>query len=432
MTREHRIAIARIISDIIRADNIIEESEIRKLKESMARYGISRLYMTEARHIRFSDAVNALSRLPLKFRKEFYDCIAEIAVSDNVCATREALMLIALQYCLLADNKPQGKGKEPYLVSCAIGEASFEDLYMVYLESSYDERRNKELREQFRLLVTVARLYGFNFIYIPKLVEEFLRMDAQYVKDVIGYMSPSLNEDFIGKVYERLCEMTTAQFFKNVVYERLKVHTLRDTPPSLLINIGTSVVPYCSSEGPVQYYTEFLCVPIGEHIMTLIDDFLGRFQNLASVRQTITVANSQGQFKYFGFYKALFDFLIAPPPVEPELIFAGLDMKRNRNHVVFRFADGSEKSVDLAPKEYDNYLAAAKGQLTAAKADRFAISRLNSKIQKMLPGLTYIDQYKLVRPEKTNRYELGLDPSKIKERITDYAKDTITELPLLQ
>lgn len=35
MTGEHRIAIARIISDIIRADNIIEESEIKLLHEYM-------------------------------------------------------------------------------------------------------------------------------------------------------------------------------------------------------------------------------------------------------------------------------------------------------------------------------------------------------------------------------------------------------------
>ena len=60
MTREHRIAIARIISDIIRADNIIEESEIKLLHEYMKSYGIKRSHMEEARRMRFSDAVVTL------------------------------------------------------------------------------------------------------------------------------------------------------------------------------------------------------------------------------------------------------------------------------------------------------------------------------------------------------------------------------------
>lgn len=36
MTREQRTAMARIISDMIKADNIIEESEIRDMKKLMS------------------------------------------------------------------------------------------------------------------------------------------------------------------------------------------------------------------------------------------------------------------------------------------------------------------------------------------------------------------------------------------------------------
>ena len=36
MTKEQRTAIARIISDMIKADNIIEESEIKDMKQLMS------------------------------------------------------------------------------------------------------------------------------------------------------------------------------------------------------------------------------------------------------------------------------------------------------------------------------------------------------------------------------------------------------------
>ena len=41
MTKEQRTAIARIISDMIKADNIIEESEIRDMKKLMAEYSVT-------------------------------------------------------------------------------------------------------------------------------------------------------------------------------------------------------------------------------------------------------------------------------------------------------------------------------------------------------------------------------------------------------
>ena len=38
MTKEQRTAMARIISDMIKADNIIEESEIKDMKRLMSDY----------------------------------------------------------------------------------------------------------------------------------------------------------------------------------------------------------------------------------------------------------------------------------------------------------------------------------------------------------------------------------------------------------
>ena len=423
MTREQRTAIARIISDMIKADNIIEESEIKDMKSLMLNYAITHQEMNDARKIRLTDAVSILKELSLKDRKAFFDKIYSIAMSDNICVPREALLLIALQYCLIESNRRTDNGKhlpQPYLISCPTGEASFNDQYMVYLESSYNEDRNAELMRHFRLLVTITRLYGFNFIYIPKMVEEFRGMNEQYVKDVISYMAPNLDESFISQVYNRLCNMTTVDFFRNVLYERLQVKTLHNTPPSLLINIGTSVVPYCSIGGTVQYYTEFLCIPISIDILSLVDEILGFYQSKVSIRQSITLNDSKGQFKYFGFYKALFDFLVAPPPIAPNLIFLGQDMKTGRYQIAFKFDDGNEKKIVLTPREYNIYLQVAiRSYKSSTKGlpvsyDKYikpTIAHLKSKISSEMPDLTYSNQYK---PERDgNTYVLRLEKSKV-------------------
>lgn len=427
MTRDHKVAIARIVSDMIKADNIIEQNEIKDMKELMSKYSIDSQKMSDARLLRFSEAVNSLKDLPAKGQKMIFDDIYSIALSDKICVPREALLLMALQYCLINNDRNVNNGRllpKPYLISCPTGEASFNDQYMVYLESSYDEERNKELKQHFRLLVTITRLCGFNFIYIPKMVEEFRTMNEQYVKDVISYMAPNLENSFIQQVYDRLCDMTTVDFFRNVLYERLQVKALHNTPPSLLINIGTSVVPYCSAGGSVRYYTEFLCIPISSSILSLVDDILDFYQSKVSIRQSITISDSKGQFKYFGFYKALFDFLVAPPPVAPDLVFLGQDMKTGRYQIAFKFDDENEKKVSLTPKEYDIYFQVAlktyksrtKGlPVSYDKHIKPTVAHLKSKISCEIPDLTYSSQYK---PEREgNAYVLRLDKSKVFVRI---------------
>ena len=147
MTKEQRIAISRVISDMIKADNIIEETEIQDMKQLMSDYSLTRQDMEAAQNIKLSDAIPVLRVLPKKVREELVNKIYGIAQSDNVCVPREALLLIALKYCLLDEEKKQKDGKplpKPYLVSCATGEATLNDQYMVYIESKFDKGMNDE------------------------------------------------------------------------------------------------------------------------------------------------------------------------------------------------------------------------------------------------------------------------------------------------
>ena len=440
MTHEQRTAMARIISDMIKADNIIEESEIIDMRNLMARYSITQQDMSDARNLRFSEAVMLLQDLSKKERQEFFDSIYSIAKSDNVCVPKEALLLIALRYCLVEHDRKDANGKKipkPYLISCPAAETAISDQYMVYLESSFDEERNAEVMRDFKLLVTQSKLNGFNFVYIPKMVEEFKAMDAQYVKDVITYMAPQLNDDVIMDVYDRLCKMTTSEFFHSILYEKLQVKALYDAKPSILINIGTSVVPYCAADGSVQYYTEFLCIPIATTTLSLVEEILDFYQSKVSVK-TITLTDNKGQFKYFGFYKALFDFLIAPPPVAPDLVFLGQSPKDDKFYVAFRFKDGMERVIKLMPKRYELYFETAmktynsrtKG-LPTANIDRPLMSKLRTSIAEELKDVSFVDQYK---PEKNgNVYQLRLDKSKVFVRSYDFNDpEEYTDVPITE
>lgn len=420
MNKDQRTAMARIISDMIKADNIIEENEIKDMKMLMSKYSITQQDMSNARNIKFSEAVMILQNTSKKERQIFFDCIYKIALSDNVCVPKEALLLIALQYCLVDIDRKVFDGNKipkPFLISCPTNESSISDQYMVYLENTYDEKRNTEIMRDFKLLVTQSKLNGFNFIYIPKMVEEFKEMDSQYVKDVISYMAPQLDNIVVGEVYERLCKMTTKEFFYSVMYKKLHVKALYDVKPSVLINIGTSVLPYCATDGSVQYYTEFLCVPIVNSTLNIVEELLKFYQSKVSIK-SITINDNKGQFKYFGFYKALFDFLIAPPPVAPDLIFLGQNIKDGKYYIAFKFNEGRERRISLMPKRYELYYNIAKATycttnkgLPVSKVDKSVMSHLRKEISRELKDVSFIDHYK---PERIgNVYVMSLEKNKI-------------------
>ena len=60
-TTKERIAIARIVSDMIKADNIIEESEIEMLNKLKKDYNLDSRTLSEARHIRFSTLIKHIN-----------------------------------------------------------------------------------------------------------------------------------------------------------------------------------------------------------------------------------------------------------------------------------------------------------------------------------------------------------------------------------
>lgn len=434
MTQKQKSALARIISDMIKADNIIDIGEIQAMQELTIKYGISPQNMEQARKMRFSDSVNELKSLEQEEREEIYEHIKKLTMSDNVCVQKEALLMIALKYCLLESNQHTlslpGKSFKPKLISCPTSESSINDPYIVYIESSYDEKRNEDISKNFRLIVAEAQLKGFHFIYIPELVKEFQQMSAEYVQDVIKFMAPSMEDNYVKRIYRDLGRMTTQSFFLEVLYERLNVRVDRDVVPSLLINIGTSVVPYCVIEGPVQYYTEFLHLPLCKETFSTVDEMLSYYSSIVNFPERPQHGNSN-QFRYFGFYKALFNFLIAPPRTKPNVTFVEANMRSNRYSVVFQSEGQSVDSCNyrrtmwLTPKEFEVYKKIALSGWNISRGGRIApvVSHIKNKIRETLIDLTEPETYMPIK--NGNTYRLDIADSMLFEEVSEYRDDSL-------
>ena len=446
-TVKERVAIARIVSDMIKADNIIEESEIELLNQFKNDYNIDSQILAKARQVKFSTAVTDLSALSPDKKIEIFTAIKNMAAADGLCVPKEAMLLLALRYAFgIEKDKNTRKYKvnrqnDVRLISCPTGETSITSQYVIYIEGKDNPAANENIQKSFEFNVLNLRQWGFDFIYIPSLIQEFSTMNVEYVKDVISYMAPELTKETIDVVYERLLKMDTVTFCNHVLAEKLHVEEVKNAVPSLFINIGTSIVPYCTVSGPVECYTEFLCMPLSEDVTLQIKEFLKAYSKLVSFHSTPNAAyigENLNRFKYFGFYKAMFDFLVKAEPKESDIILHPWNNS-------FEFPQISLADLVLSPQEaaiyklildctYNHPLGGLPTAYTpydgeirkkykaiyhrddAVLPDNLAPirSRIEAKMRKQLDGLVNIDEY--IPRLKDGKYYISAPSSRIKIR----------------
>ena len=190
MYDEFRIAILRIMYDIVNADGFIDDAEISALEELKKKYGIvsngqeNTDLIARSNKISFGEAVNILRKWRDKEElieegssgkystKNFWEDINHLARIDGDCSTDEAHLLLAIQYMLSGDEDEVTKGVDKQnesddlkLVLGELSEKEKEIMYMRYGLSGKNEMTQKE----------VASMLGISQSYISRIEKKVIK-----------------------------------------------------------------------------------------------------------------------------------------------------------------------------------------------------------------------------------------------------------------
>ena len=308
MSPKEKVAAARVISDIIKADSIIEKSEMEMLTDLRKRFEIRSEHLQKGQGITFSEALSILRDMEPDDAEVFLEAVYNLSISDGSCCPSEAQLILAIKYCF-----EEGLREHAEVFSCNSTDFNItSSQYVVYVESKTDKIINDAIRSNLERIVNALKVIGFDFIYIPKLVQEFRVMSPEYVKDVINYMAPQLDRGTaVQNIYDRMCSLSTYEFCQKVLCEENKVNAIKDTAPSLLVSVGNSIVPYVDSSVGCHTYMEFLKIQIQDDVVDEVSKMCSIYQGLVDDRVVMPIRGRKDRFKYFGFYKALLDFLVA-------------------------------------------------------------------------------------------------------------------------
>lgn len=422
MTRDQRVAISRILSDIIKADGIIEAKAMTEMMRLLEEYHVSPQEQSDSHKMLFTQAVTILhDELPRLERRGIYNNVERFTKAYTGHHPNAILLLLAFYFCMLCDDMSSDPKKKPYMVASERN-SHHRGRFLAYVESSYHEEYNAELSDDasYQLYSLKCQMAGINMIYVPRLCEEFKRTDKQQVINIVKFLAPTIESDVAESIHDRICNSKTEDLYRRLVYEPLSSQLDKEICPTLFLNVATSTIPYGVAEGPIEYRCEYLCIPLSKSLKDHLQDIFAFCYSKMNGKAMVQLNESSGQLKIFGFYRDIFNYLLAPPASEPDLIFEGQDPKSAKYFISMRFADRTQ-SINLSPKEYEAFLEIAikthksrsRGLSIGLNRQELApvISHIRSKIATTFPELALMDRYK---PERDgNIYTLKLDKHKI-------------------
>ncbi|MGM9804610.1 MAG: hypothetical protein ACI308_10595 [Muribaculaceae bacterium] len=303
-------AIARLLSDFIKADQIIAEGEMNALSKFSIEYNICDSDKVAAMNMKFSDAIEELRGLTYSQRKQLISDFAEMTLSDGRCVPQEAMLLIAVNYCLGVDRKYFDSAK--VLCSDTVG-LQLDRYKVIYVEGKYDEKINNQIKENLRNIRNELGVIGIDFVYIPEVGSDFAAMSSTYLNDVISYLAPNLSRQQRQSVYNALCQIDTAYFCRHLLGNKLGIKDVANTEPALLVTVGSTSMPYVSpSDGAVTHksYNHFLKIAIGDDVMDVVKRFVDCYKRYVDVLVSTAMAPEINRLMYYGFNRTLFDLLI--------------------------------------------------------------------------------------------------------------------------
>ena len=306
MRHHQKIAIARLISDLIKADDVICKEEIALYNHIVCSFEISQDELYEAQFVSQAEAVAYIKNMLPSEQKKILSILQKAAYSDNSCVAREALLLQSLSLTLNDTSN-----KYHLLSTLTKGWQNLEK-YVVYIESDYMQAINEEIMQQYEMIANLLHLWKFEFIYIPKLTQSFREMDRTYLCDIIRYMNPRLSSEMLNNLYDRLTNFTTESFTHEYLANSSHHNHFYDIEPSLLINVSTSHVPATSPSQQDTYFINFLTIRLEDEpdcVLNEVRRFLDQYETYITEPEYHRPKRGKTLFRYHGFYKQLFDFL---------------------------------------------------------------------------------------------------------------------------
>lgn len=301
---EVRQSIFRVLSDLIKSDNIITLDELDGLDGACGKYSITQEDKEAGYGITLGAAMATIARQGESLKRKVLATMRDIALDDNECSRAEALLIWAMDSIC---HDPSAR-----MVSMEFKNRPLLRTQLLYVENrkTIPARVDLENDRKFEEMSRIVKMGGLELVYIPRVARHFKMYGTkekekgfQDLKRVLRLVSPQSSDSDITNAIFSLQGMNSKYFYNHILRGKLEMNLNVDNP-AWVIRMPDSVVGGAG-------YANFFCVDVQDDIrgqLTGFVDSLNRYQTSYSVTVN-DGADRKDTFRYNGFYKALLDVM---------------------------------------------------------------------------------------------------------------------------
>lgn len=300
MKQIERASIMRIVSDMVKADAILDLQELDFLEQIRCKYGIKKDDEVLADTMTLADSFETLQTSSKSLTQDLYGDLKAMALSDNYCSREEAMNMLAVTACLTDQLSEQA---HVYSIDLPLG-VTVDGSQVLYVEGEYYKDTNHEISSSYREIVNEWRLIGLNFVYIPQVGAHYRSLGKEDLQKLVSFLYPQASERQMEKVTRQITTLSTSDFYKSEIIGHMNMVGFAHALPSLMLWIGCSWVGGKKKDN-------FLVITMEDDealVVTrrIVDAFVGLFKP----RILNPVYEEDCRFVYHGFHKQLLDSLI--------------------------------------------------------------------------------------------------------------------------
>ena len=306
-----KTALAKVLSDLVQSDGIVNQGEIDFLQRVYEAFGITAASRKKATTISLSDAVVILKSLGNKEKIAVLRLFQTLSMSDDDLDPNETLLITALILSLDIDL-PETQGVKAHFVS--IPNLNFDTRNAVlYVEAEYDKAVNKSMMRDYD---TIRQMLGDReLFYIPMVMRELSSKSATF-RQALNYIEPTLSDEQLDYIGDRLPSIDSVFLSKEIFLNYLNASGLSINRPSFFFKIGKL------KPGNQQ---DFLILEIDRDPLATLQRFYELKTNIVNLQpeglspkderflQQVTQAQNDSEkdaLDYTGFHKILIDIVL--------------------------------------------------------------------------------------------------------------------------
>lgn len=331
-----RAAVYRLVTDMIKLDNIISARETDIVDSTVRHFGITAEDMKMSSFMKLSEAMDIVSVSSGRTAQKVYDILHDCARSDEICSRDEAMLLHCVNACIRDHSKSR-------VISVANQAIPIQNDKIIYVSAeSLSTHPVLDNETELHYLRRTARLAGFELIYIPKACQRYAEAEGkETLRRVLPILSPGIDERQIETYTSRLAAMSSGWFLSHVLIEKFHFPTII-TSPVWMMRLHDNIV-----DG--ESFANFLITEVSDDIPAQIEEISSELAAL-QVSFTVSINNnrqSSESFEYTGFMRSILEMMERSSQKRWEIVirtigckeFTGADGQQYRTAVTIRRGD---------------------------------------------------------------------------------------------